>query len=420
MPKASSRTAIAPRRKRAAQRAKPGPALLPPSMLMLEHHEEGDDDTTALARTDMLDNVDSKAAPEDAEERSSPFVVTSPAVGFFVAGSSIPEVNGVYVQQSPPQYDEDEPGVETLLFYCHVDNPWTLECVERRGAAAWALVDETGQERFRQPGGKLVPGAGVRWHHAGQPPPPGARALGMRVEPHAVAQGASDVEFDEDELPWQVIAILDRHTLQQVCAGADAHKARVRAEAEAKAAHAGLPDVSDGAGGSASVASSAAAAAGDAAPVAEDHDELAALAAEPDHYKVLGVAPDATDKAIVQAYRMASLKYHPDRRGGSTAAFQRVQLAYSTLADEERRRTYDAGGPPEQGGAGSAPCDATDERWRDEFWPFGDPFVHRRKLEAERRRKAEAKSAKASSRAEQQAPGRPAAKSKSKAAAAAS
>ena len=29
--------------------------------------------------------------------------------------------------------------------------------------------------------------------------------------------------------------------------------------------------------------------------------------------------------------------------GGSTAAFQRVQLAYSVLSDEERRRTYDAG-----------------------------------------------------------------------------
>lgn len=38
---------------------------------------------------------------------------------------------------------------------------------------------------------------------------------------------------------------------------------------------------------------------------------------------------------------MRSLKYHPDRKGGSTAAFQRVASAFQTLSDPNKRAAYD-------------------------------------------------------------------------------
>lgn len=262
-------------------------------------------------------------------------------------------------------------------------------------------MDESGQSRFEQPGAKLVPGAGVRWQPCGSAPP-ASNALDLRAGEHAVS--ATDASPSDgpaaryDELPWQVIAILDRDTLAQVCAGADAHRQRMRVEAEAKAAHAGLRagcSDSDCAGGGTSGA--AAAPAADASSSDGSKEELDALANEADHYVVLCVASDASEKQIVQAYRMASLRYHPDRRGGSTAAFQRVQLAYHTLSDEERRRTYDAGEQASSGGDGSSGS-AYDERWRRQYCPFGDPFVHRRKLEEQRRREEARASREARSR----------------------
>lgn len=256
----------------------------------------------------------------------------------------------------------------------NVDSPWTLECIDRRGAAAWTLVDETGDERLVQAGRKLVPGAGLRWQHK-------ALAAGA-------AGGGSSVlsEADEDMLPWQVIAILDTETLREVLAGADAHKQR-QAEERLTAPACGSAQRTAEARSEGAMLAAAAAAGDDRLGGGSDDEgerqELVALATEPDHYRVLGVSREAPDKAIVAAYRVASLKYHPDRRGGSTAAFQRVQLAYETLGDERRRAAYDAG-EVDATGASTAYGARGDERWRREYWPFGDPFVHKRKLAAQR------------------------------------
>jgi hypothetical protein len=56
------------------------------------------------------------------------------------------------------------------------------------------------------------------------------------------------------------------------------------------------------------------------------------LAREVDHYAVLGVTTDATEKQLKTAYRMKSLKFHPDKKGGHTAAFQRIAEAYEVPA----------------------------------------------------------------------------------------
>ncbi|SDZ94470.1 Ferredoxin [Haloplanus vescus] len=47
-------------------------------------------------------------------------------------------------------------------------------------------------------------------------------------------------------------------------------------------------------------------------------------------FEVLGVAPDADDAAVDQAYRRRVMETHPDQ-GGSTRAFQRVKRAYETI-----------------------------------------------------------------------------------------
>jgi curved DNA-binding protein len=63
-----------------------------------------------------------------------------------------------------------------------------------------------------------------------------------------------------------------------------------------------------------------------------------------DYYAALGVAPDADDNAIKQAYRKLARQYHPDVNPGDTQAeerFKEVNEAYQALSDPERRRKYD-------------------------------------------------------------------------------
>lgn len=64
-----------------------------------------------------------------------------------------------------------------------------------------------------------------------------------------------------------------------------------------------------------------------------------------DYYSVLGVAPDADDQAIKQAYRKLARQHHPDVNPGDKAAeerFKEINEAYQALSDPERRQKYDA------------------------------------------------------------------------------
>jgi curved DNA-binding protein len=64
-----------------------------------------------------------------------------------------------------------------------------------------------------------------------------------------------------------------------------------------------------------------------------------------DYYTALGVAPDADEAAIKQAYRALARRHHPDVNPGDQAAedrFKAINEAYQALGDPERRRTYDA------------------------------------------------------------------------------
>lgn len=63
-----------------------------------------------------------------------------------------------------------------------------------------------------------------------------------------------------------------------------------------------------------------------------------------DYYKILGVARNADEKEIKQAYRKLAHKYHPDKNRGDAEAerkFKEVNEAHTVLGDKEKRSQYD-------------------------------------------------------------------------------
>ena len=65
---------------------------------------------------------------------------------------------------------------------------------------------------------------------------------------------------------------------------------------------------------------------------------------EQDLYTVLGVARDASQKEIKQAFRKLAREYHPDMNQGDAASerkFKQVNEAYEVLSDEKNRKAYD-------------------------------------------------------------------------------
>ena len=63
-----------------------------------------------------------------------------------------------------------------------------------------------------------------------------------------------------------------------------------------------------------------------------------------DHYKTLGIAPNASLQDIKKAYRQLALKYHPDKNPGNQYAethFREIHEAYDILSDTNKRKIYD-------------------------------------------------------------------------------
>jgi len=63
-----------------------------------------------------------------------------------------------------------------------------------------------------------------------------------------------------------------------------------------------------------------------------------------DYYQILGVARDAEEKPIKDAYRELAFKYHPDRNQDNPEAVNRMKAineAYAVLSHPDKRREYD-------------------------------------------------------------------------------
>lgn len=63
-----------------------------------------------------------------------------------------------------------------------------------------------------------------------------------------------------------------------------------------------------------------------------------------DHYKILGVASNASSREISSAYRRLALQYHPDRNKTPHAndMMLRINTSYNILSDPNKRREYDS------------------------------------------------------------------------------
>lgn len=64
-----------------------------------------------------------------------------------------------------------------------------------------------------------------------------------------------------------------------------------------------------------------------------------------DYYQTLGVQKGATEDEIKRAYRKLAMKHHPDRTGGDDTEFKKIQEAYATLGDAQKREQYDSPQP---------------------------------------------------------------------------
>lgn len=62
-----------------------------------------------------------------------------------------------------------------------------------------------------------------------------------------------------------------------------------------------------------------------------------------DYYETLEVSRTASREVIEKAYRILAKKYHPDRqnKGVSDYRFKKIQEAYETLSNPEKRKQYD-------------------------------------------------------------------------------
>lgn len=62
-----------------------------------------------------------------------------------------------------------------------------------------------------------------------------------------------------------------------------------------------------------------------------------------DYYDLLGVDHDASEDAILEAYRRRAAEHHPDvsDEEGAGETFQQLNRAKAVLTDEDRRRAYD-------------------------------------------------------------------------------
>jgi molecular chaperone DnaJ len=71
---------------------------------------------------------------------------------------------------------------------------------------------------------------------------------------------------------------------------------------------------------------------------------MSVMATSKNHYEVLGVSPRANVEEIRRAYRDRARKLHPDMSPSTNSSVQMtdVNLAWSVLSDERRRREYDA------------------------------------------------------------------------------
>ena len=60
------------------------------------------------------------------------------------------------------------------------------------------------------------------------------------------------------------------------------------------------------------------------------------------YYECLGISNSSSSDEIKKAYRKKSLLFHPDKPSGDAEKFKKINEAYQTLGDAQKRHIYDA------------------------------------------------------------------------------
>lgn len=108
-----------------------------------------------------------------------------------------------------------------------------------------------------------------------------------------------------------------------------------------------------------------------------------------DYYSILGVNKNASQEEIRKAYKKKSMQHHPDR-GGDEAEFKKVNEAYQTLGDAEKRRMYDNPRPNFNNAGGNRNYNFTAENFQDILKDmFGNPYGYQQQHQHARPKNAD-------------------------------
>ena len=158
---------------------------------------------------------------------ASNWASNGPPMGYFVSGSSIADLNGVY---GPRQTDALDAYLQpALAAYAHDSgNGWVLaHAITADGAQEWVFVDPAGRDRLGHPDATVL-GAGTSWRHLHRAPRGGANPGDLPKT--AVAPLDALVQPDaDDQLPRRVGPLPDAVLFEQILA-----QYRRQAEAEAR------------------------------------------------------------------------------------------------------------------------------------------------------------------------------------------
>ncbi len=142
--------------------------------------------------------------------------VQDPAKGFFLAGSTVMAMNGLYGRVDSVPSDLKQ---TVQLAYKHDKTNW-LMCLTSgkatpEGKDEWLLIDDANRPRFQHAGRTIIPGSGKRWRHLHRQAQ--GDGAGDGDEKSSSSSTALQAHGDDySQLPWQVIAILDESMLAKL------------------------------------------------------------------------------------------------------------------------------------------------------------------------------------------------------------
>ena len=145
--------------------------------------------------------------------------VRDPAAGFFIGGSSMKGLNGVYERVDPNGglIERLLPHHSFQLCYMNVLNDYIMGLALANDAAyetvggrktEWLLINNEGHDVFGHEGDTVIPGSGDRWHFLHRNAPNGPEL-------------SENVGDDYNELPWQVIHFGSQGMVERLKGGVD-------------------------------------------------------------------------------------------------------------------------------------------------------------------------------------------------------